>query len=208
MTTNPKKAADKRQEPLPFAVRAAQEAAAAAPPAPLTAEERALLEGAGEGGEGVSDDTADDAVVDDGLPPADETLPEWVVLPPNLAMPKGRVVGFLRFRAHLTDDPSKGDRQVVLWNLTALDEKFAIKRCRGDAMRTVSEMAKQMIRAIDGVPVDWTGAKGPGNVDVFWDEIGSRYRQQMINYYVKTHALGPDETADFFANCIAIRTAH
>ena len=140
------------------------------------------------------------------LPEEDTTTPAWVVLPSDLTLPPGKLVGFMRFRANLTDVAGKGDRHCILWNLSSADEKLALKRTRGDAMRTVQEMAKQMIRSIDGFRVDWTGAFGVGNVDKFWDEIGSRYRQQLVNYYIKTHSLGQAEQADFFANCIAIRT--
>lgn len=133
-------------------------------------------------------------------------LPSWVVVPPDLQLPSGKTVGYMRFRANWTDEPARGDRQCVVWNLTVGDETLAIKRARGDGMRVLAECSKQMIRAVDGVRADWTGNGGIGNVNQFWDQIGSRCRQQISNYYLKTHTLDESEQADFFASCIDVRT--
>lgn len=137
----------------------------------------------------------------------DRPLPDWVVLPSDFAPPKGRVLGHLLFRSQFTDYPEKGDRQCTVWNLTSADEKLALRRTRGEAVRTLAELSKQMVRAIDGCKVDWTGRTGPGNVEIFWDELGARCREQIQNYYIKTHTMSASEQADFFANCIDIRTA-
>lgn len=137
----------------------------------------------------------------------DAPLPDWVVVPQDLTLPRGRTIGYMRFRAKWTDRPDLGDRQCILWNLTAADEKLAISRARGDSMRVFSEMGKQMVRAIDGVKVDWSGKLGPGNVQTFWDEIGTKCRAQIQNYYAKMHTLSMEDQADFFASCIDIRTA-
>lgn len=160
---------------------------------PLTAEdERELGMEAGE---------ADDEEPAGEIP--DEAAPDWAVLPPELKVPAGRQLYFVRFRAEWTDRPDKGDRQCILWSLTEADEKNALKRTRGDAMRGLDELSKQMVRAIDGKVVNWVGVSPA----TFWDEIGGRCRQLLKSHYTKTHMLGAEETADFFANCIAVRTA-
>jgi hypothetical protein len=132
--------------------------------------------------------------------------PEWVLIPPPpFKLPRRRVLSFLRFRAIWTDTPEKGDRQCILWNLTATDERFALQRSRGDGLRTITEYAKQMVRAIDGVVVNRSGT-GAGNVDAWWNEVGAKCRQLIINHYLRTHTLNTDERKDFFSNCVAVRT--
>ncbi len=161
--------------------------------APLTADEERALDGR-------------DAVygTDDEAPAVNTSeTPEWAAVPPDLKMPIGRQIYFLRFRARWTDRPDKGERQCLLWNLTEADEKLALRRTRGDAFRAVDELSKQMVRAIDGQSVNWTSV----SPETFWNEIGGSCRQLLKNHYSKTHMLGAEETADFFANCIAVRTA-
>ena len=134
-------------------------------------------------------------------------LPDWVVMPPDLTIPPGRTVGFLRFRAPWTDCPEKGDRQCIVWNLSDMDERIAIKRTTmGDSMQLAGELSKQMIRAIDGVKVNWAAVKGPGCIDEFWKEIGSKCRQMVIRWYTQNHSLTDTEQADFFENCAVVRT--
>ncbi len=147
---------------------------------------------------------------DDSDKPNDQSIPEWFTAPPGLKMPAGRVVAFMRFKAEWTDTPNKGDRVCLLWPLTSRDETFALKRTRGDSQRTLNEMAKQMIRVIDGHLVDWSMTKGgsggvPG-VEIFWNDIGAKCRQQVINYYLRTHSMSNEEAADFFGQCLHIRT--
>ena len=134
-------------------------------------------------------------------PPDPNAMPPWVQVPPGLTFPVGKTIGFLRFRAVNTDRPEKGDRQIIIWGLTDAEEKLALKATRGESARTVTEMAKRTIRAIDGVRADWSGKQGPGNVDRFWDEVGPKYRPLVINAYMKTHVLSREETADFFLEC-------
>jgi hypothetical protein len=134
-----------------------------------------------------------------------EGIPEWVKFPPKMKIPPGKEVGFMQFRAKWTDKPHLGDRQVIMWSLSDADEKLAMKRTRGEHMRTITEAAKQCIRAIDGVSANWTGAFVLGNVDTFWNEIGGKCRQLIVNYYLKTHTLEAAEQLDFFANCLAVR---
>lgn len=149
-----------------------------------------------------------DDVVDEEAEPTPENeheIPEWALVPSNLTLPVGRQVSFVRFRAAWTDTISKGDRQCILWNLTDADEKIALKRARGDGSRALAELAKQMIRAIDGVKVDWTkGELSP--VNKWWNEIGAGCRQLVQAIYHKNHNLSAEDQADFFANCVATRT--
>lgn len=131
-------------------------------------------------------------------------LPEWAVMPPGFKIPAGRTVSFLKFKAEWTDAPEKGDRQCIVWNLTDNDERIAIKRASGgDAMMVAGELSKQMIRAIDGVKVNWMASKGPGCMDTFWSEMGSKCRQMVIRWYTQNHSLSEAEQADFFENCVA-----
>ena len=178
----------------------------------LSAADRAALEegqaGAGAAPEGTeaAEGGAGEPEGSNGQPQPAEGVPEWAVLPPGLVYPKTRSVAFLRFHAKWTDTPGKGERQCIVWNLTVGDEKLALARTRGDHMRSLTECSKQMIRAVDGERVDWTrGAQA--NVEQFWDEIGHACRQMIQNYYIKTHTLTDEDTIDFFANCIAVRTA-
>lgn len=138
---------------------------------------------------------------------AGEGSPEWCPLPEPFAPPRGRQLIFLRFRAAWTDSPSDGDRTCVLWNLTEADEKLAIRRTRGDAAQTLNELVKQSIRVVDGHLADWTGREGPGSVSRFWRDIGARCRAKVREQYVGAHTMGVEESADFFTNCVAVRTS-
>jgi hypothetical protein len=138
--------------------------------------------------------------------PTEGAVPEWVKEPVGLKYPSGgRQATYVQFRAAWTDCPEKGDRQCILWNLSEADEKLALKRTRGESLRTIDELTKQMIRVVDGVKANWTGV-GPGSVDVFWNDIGAKCRQQLKNLYAKTHMFSAEDAVDFFTNCIAVRT--
>lgn len=143
------------------------------------------------------------------LPEANsEGAPDWVRIPDKMKFPRGAQVIFVRFRAELTAAPQKGERQAILWPLSEGDEKHAYMRAQSDPNRAPGQLAKQMIRAIDGHVVNWDGVSdGPGNVDRFWNEIGGRYRMQLIRLYSKLHILNVDEQRDFFEHCVAVRTA-
>lgn len=147
------------------------------------------------------------SAAEDEIVPEVTTIPEWVKLPPDAKLPEGRHVVYVLFRPEMTDTPKKGERQCVMWNLTEADEKLAIKRTRGDGIRMIDELTKQMIRVVDGVKADWTGVTGPGSVTQFWDDIGGKCRQQLKNIYSKNHTFSAEEAIDFFTNCIAVRTA-
>jgi len=129
-------------------------------------------------------------------------MPEWATIPVGMKMPKkGRSVAFLRIRADWTDEPDKGDRWCMCWSLTEADERLAYARSRGDAQRSLGELAKQAIRVVDGHRADWSGKmNAPGAVNVFWNEIGAKGRMLVRNYYLQTHSLTNEEQIDFFAN--------
>lgn len=142
------------------------------------------------------------------LPAPTDALPDWVVMPEKLKVPRGRQVFFLKFPAAMTHAGWKGDRQCIIWTLSDADEKVAHKRCGGDGNRVSVELTKQMIRAIDGVVADWGAAKGtPGSIDEFWREVGPKGRELLMRVYVRTHHPDESEVRDFFERCIAARTA-
>jgi hypothetical protein len=135
-------------------------------------------------------------------------VPDWVEFPPGFKIPPGKQIGFLRFRAKWTDSPEMGDRTCIVWPLSDADEKFALKRTRGESARTLAELSKQMIRAVDGKKTAWTGNPNDGvDVDKFWDQLGGKCRQLIQNHYLKLHSLSSEELADFFLNCVAIRSS-
>jgi len=145
---------------------------------------------------------------DDALAPETPTdVPEWATLPPDLKIPSGRVVAFLRFRAEWTDTPNKGERHCIVWNLTDGEERVSLKRAAGaEAMLVATELAKQTVRSVDGVRTNWGAPKGPGSIDQFWSEIGSRCRNMVIRWYSQNHMLNEVEQRDFFENCVVVRT--
>lgn len=141
------------------------------------------------------------------LPEAsDDEIPPWAKVPKKIKFPKGRRVVFVYFHGRLTDAPAAGDRQAILWALDTEDERMAFNRAQGDANRAPGELAKQMVRAIDGHPVDWSGVPSPASVDKFWRELGGKYRDLMIRVYAQLHVLSREDVADFFENCVAVRS--
>lgn len=140
-------------------------------------------------------------------PTAEDSIPEWATVPANLSPPPGVTMGFLRFKAEWTRVPSKGDRVCIVWSLTDLDERLAFSRVRDNFQTAVNEMAKQMIRAVDGVKVDWNAKSGePGNLEDFWRDIGPKCRSKVVQYYNRTHMMTAAETADFLESCVVVRT--
>jgi hypothetical protein len=137
-----------------------------------------------------------------------DDVPEWAVVPPTMKVPKGRQVIFLRFPPNLTDAPLKGERQCIVWSLSDGEEKIANDRTNGSSARAPAEFTKQMIRAVDGVQVDWSKAKGPGSLDEFWREVGPKCRNMLMRIYTQLHLASEDETRDFFESCVAVRTAN
>lgn len=138
-------------------------------------------------------------------PDGDEGIPEWVKVPEGFKKPpKGKKIIVLRFKAEWTDDPSKGDRQCIVWSLTLSDERNAITRARGVRERLLSEMTMATIRYIDGEPVDWTRRNRAADPVVFFDEIGPKCRAQLENIYNAQHNLNAEDQLSFFGECLHV----
>ena len=191
---------------------------------------------AGDGQAGAADAPKDDkprtipvAMVP--TPTADE-VPSWALWPEGLRAPRHRVVYFMRFASNWTDAPGVGVdqglteeeaaswkqqgvpvpekwRQAIVWGLSIGDQKNALGRANGDPNRFNAELAKQMIRAIDGMVVDRSGmgSSQTGNLDLWWEQIGERCRAEMTRLCNRIHSLTPAERALFFGHCVAARTA-
>jgi len=178
--------------------------------APAPPQQDALME---TGDEAAEAEMADP--VDTSTPARDpEIIPAWCIFPedPKWKIPPGKQLGVFRFRAAWTDRPDLGDRVCVMFSLSDTEEKLAIKRTRGDNGRTLTEMSKGIIRAMGSpdvplVMADWTGKLGPGNVDRFWNDIGPKCRVLIQNFYLRTHSLSQEELADFFQNCMVVKSA-
>jgi hypothetical protein len=145
------------------------------------------------------------------VPKSDGTrrAPGWAKIPQGMKFPKGIDVLILRLRPEWTMYPGKGERQVILWQLTDGDQKLAISRAMGDSNRLGIEMTKQMIRAADGMQINWTGdPSAPGiDIDRFWHEIGQKGRSLLHRITNQMCIMSEDEHADFFEHCIAaVRT--
>ena len=135
--------------------------------------------------------------------------PVWAKIPKGMKFPKGIDVLILRLRPEWTMYPGKGERQIILWQLTDGDQKLAISRAMGDSNRLGIEMTKQMIRAADGMQINWTGdPSAPGiDIDRFWHEIGQKGRSLLHRITNQMCIMSEDEHADFFEHCIAaVRT--
>lgn len=120
--------------------------------------------------------------------------------------PKGIDVLFVTIPGSCTMYPHKGDRQVIIWSLTDGDEKLAYGRSTSTT-RAPSELAKQMVRAIDGEVTNWTGDPGqPGaDIDRFWHEIGPKGRDLLHRLNVQINGMNREELTHFFEHCIAVR---
>ena len=148
--------------------------------------------------------------------PTNGGAPGWVKSPAGMRFPKGRMIIFVRFRAEWTSTPKKGHeiegetglwRQAICWDMSIGDQKLGLQRSVGDPNRQVDEFAKQMVRAIDGAVIDWSGAPGAGAIDVWWEEIGPRCRSSMHRIFGQLHTLSKEQMAYFFESCIAVRNA-
>lgn len=139
------------------------------------------------------------------LPAPNAIRPAWVKVPEGFSWPKGggRIVYYMLCRANLTDVPGIGDRNIILWSNSDGDEKNAIARSLQDPNRVMAELAKQMIRSIDGHEVKWDGSGRDGDADIFWNEAGGRYRNQLQRLHSQLHTFNLEEQADFFENCFA-----
>ncbi len=150
--------------------------------------------------------------------------PAGFPLPSDLLYPRGKQVYFIRFRSRWTDapwighpigeetDPKLTDddgkprlamfRTCVLWAINSPEKRLAITRARGDGNRATDELAKQMIRVIDGKKVDWVDSS---ELDSWWNQIGERCRNQLTRLFHNLHVMDEEDTVDFLENCIAIR---
>lgn len=150
-------------------------------------------------------------VTDEGKtePANPSALPDWALkaLPEDAQFkpPAGMVLHFLKCRADLTKNgmAGRGDRVLVLWELSVGDERNAKARTFGESARTYEEMAKMMIRAYDGVRVD---PGKPDQIEKLWEEIGPRYRGMLILWYLRSHQLGDEDRLRFFVKDVASRS--
>lgn len=146
------------------------------------------------------------------LPDASGGMPPWAKVPASTperpwAFPRHVQVIPVLFRAHLTRAPDKGDRTALLWEISDGEERVALMRAQKDPNRAQVELAKQMIRSVDGHPADWSGLDTPGSVEVFWREIGAKYRTMIVHLYNQLHVMTAAETEDFLERCVAVVTA-
>jgi hypothetical protein len=172
-------------------------------------------------------------------PEEDGAIPKWArpYIPDDLRIPRGKQVSFVRFKSKWTDASDKGvptefpyitgsgearklatreelTRVVICWPISDAEEKHALKRTRGEQGRVIDEYAKQMIRVVDGMRVDWTGEYAKRDnvgqlvgADIVWKELGPKCCRLLKNLYVKTHNLSDEELADFFVNCLVVTSA-
>lgn len=121
--------------------------------------------------------------------------PPWAKVPSDLVIPRNVEVAFMKIPLKSGDEMT-----LVLWELGVRDERLARARTQGDFnTRLMDEMAKQMIRAIDGARVEWAN---PFTVERAWEEMGSKYRSVLNVWYLKSHQLSDDERVDFFEKCV------
>lgn len=139
------------------------------------------------------------------MPESQSNVPDWVIVPPGLKLPRSKQVIFLRFRPGMTDTPAKGERQAIVWSNNLGDQRLAIIRSDKDPNVLPEQLAKQMIRAIDGKAVDWTGELGAANIDQWWEEIGPKCRSIVDRLFVQLHVASQAELSDFFESCVAVR---
>lgn len=177
---------------------------------PLTEEEEAELDGAAGGISAHVPEHAPAEAEDEEsqlIEPESDVAhgpPDWAVLPEDFKIPAGKRITYLRFPAELTDYPEKGDRQCVIWNLTYADEKAALKRCHGEALRTLPELVRASIRAHDGEKTNWADTR---SFERWWNEIGMKCRTLLQEIYVRSHGTSQEERADFFARCVVQATS-
>lgn len=149
--------------------------------------------------------------------------PPWGLIPDGLAFPRGRQAIFIRLASRWTDTPwigaplPKDDeqsvriagagglwRQCIVWSMNVGDSKHAASRSMGDSNRYTDETTKQMIRAVDGHRADWGGMPGPGNIDVWWDQVGHRNRNLLLRIWNQLHAHSREALQSFFESCIEV----
>ncbi len=137
--------------------------------------------------------------------PTSNEIPEWAKVPAGMKFPKGKQVIFMRFRPSMTDTPSKGERQAIIWSNSIGYQKLAYARADKDPNKMSEQLAKQTIRSVDGMRVDWSGEMTSANIDVWWDEVGPKCRGIIDKLYMQLHYASREEAVDFFENCVAVR---
>jgi hypothetical protein len=148
----------------------------------------------------------------DGEPESDEKnvaiggIPPWgMPIPRDMPVPKGKVPVYIRFLKEWTDRPDLQDRQCVIWTLSVSDEKLANKRASGvGESNALAELAKQMIKVVDGNPVDWSKRNKDADIDVFWEQIGPKCRSILVTMYLRLHSLSEVERCHFFEFCVGV----
>ena len=140
--------------------------------------------------------------------------PEWCKpFPPGFAVPRGKQPIFVRLRAEWTETPHLGERQCVMWGITVREEHMADKRAEDSGSRVMYERAKLSIRLVAAaehealLPVDNSKAVPDADPDIFWEQIGMKGRNLLVNLFVQTHSLDAEERRDFFENCVEVRAA-
>lgn len=157
----------------------------------------------------------------DADPEAGQRYPAWADIPswkPGQGPPSGRQLWFVAVKTDLMAKKTGGKivklkdgklhecRQLLLWELSLQDEKQAFGRAGGDPNRAGAELAKQMVRAVDGVPVSWADERSPDHPIRIWTDLGPKYRNLLTRLYTAIHVLGEKETLDFFENGVELRT--
>lgn len=135
--------------------------------------------------------------------------PAWATaVPPQLKIPVGVQVTWIRILAKWTYTPSKGDRILLCWPLNEVEEGQAVDRGRGKQHLVTNELAKGCVRLVDGHLADRTGTPGrAGSLASLWRELGPKGRHIMRTYYARAHSMSEDEVLSFFSTCIDSRTA-
>ena len=98
-------------------------------------------------------------------------------------------------------------RQVIFWELDIGDTRLAFRRAQGDVNQASEELARQMIRAVDGRPVVTGNPVHPDSIERFWQDIGPQCRSLFQRLYTTLHHLGERQLLDFFGSCLAARNA-
>jgi len=171
----------------------------------------------------------EEPVIEDAAPPAETSstedearFPTWADIPTwrtGHGFPAGRQIWFIPLRVGLMANKRGGKeitlksgevamcRQVIIWELNLPDRKAAFRRAGGDPNQASDELAMQMIRAVDGVQVDWTSEASQYNPRRIWADMGPKYRDLFARLYTMFHVIGEAAVTDFFANCAEPRMA-
>ncbi len=137
---------------------------------------------------------------------APNVVPAWFPrskVPQGMRFPRGLTVTFISVPGDQTAAKGKGDRYLILWELNEADEKLAHGRGMGDGVRTVSELAKQMIRGFDGMLPSWAGPGTPDSIDQLWQDLGAKGRGLLRRLYTQINQFDEEALTDFFEKRIA-----